>query len=79
MLKEQQEEHLHRKSRQCGDIEHHKMLEKRPKTLILYPIVPYKKVGTQEIAHYGKFKRYHRRDNIALKVAATEDVVGTQP
>lgn len=46
---------------------------------MLYPVVPNKEVGTNEVAYHRKLKRDSRRQNIATKIVATKDKVGTQP
>jgi hypothetical protein len=78
-LKEEQEEHLDGKTRQGCYVENNKVLEKTFYTPLLYPIVPDKEIGAYKVAHHGKLKRNHGRQDIASKVVAAEDKVGTQP
>ena len=61
MLKKKQEKHLDGKSRQGGNIEYYKVFEKTFDTLVLYPVVPYKEIGTKEVANDSKLKGNNRR------------------
>lgn len=78
-LEKEQEKHLDGKTRQGSYVENKKMLEKTFYTLLLYPIVPDKEIGAYKVAHHSKLKRNHGRQDIAPKVVATKDKVGTQP
>ena len=79
MLKEKQKEHLDSKTRKCRNVEYDKVLKKTFHTPLLYPIVPDKEIGAYKVAHHGKLKGNHGRQDIASKVVAAEDKVGTQP